>query len=121
MTLAFDLFKDAKNQQKLSTGQLVFEAGEEGKEMYVVLEGEIEIVVGDRVVEQVGPGEIFGEMALIDNSPRSASARAGKPSVIVPIDKFNFTYYVEHSPFFALDVMSVMADRLRRRLSESSD
>lgn len=121
MSLAFDLFQNADNKQKLSTGQIVFEAGEKGNEMYVVLDGEIAILVNGKVVDSLGPGEIFGEMALIDDSPRSADARAAKPSVIVPVDKFNFTYYVEHSPIFALDVMSIMAERLRRRVGESSD
>ncbi len=116
MTLAFDLFKDAKNQHKLTTGQLIFEAGEKGTEMYVLLEGQVDIEVNGKVFDTISPGEFFGEMALIDNSPRSATARASKPSVVVPVDKYNFTYYVEHSPFFALDVMSVMADRLRRQI-----
>jgi CRP-like cAMP-binding protein len=117
MTLAFELFKDSDKKQKLNTGQLVFEAGETGDVMYVVLDGQIEIVVNGSVVNTVGPGEVFGEMALVDNSPRSADARAGKLSVIVPVDKFNFLYYVEHSPLFALEVMSTMAERLRSRIA----
>ena len=120
MTLAFELFKDSDKKQELKTGQFVFEAGETGDMMYVVLDGQIEIVANGKVVNTINPGDVFGEMALVDNSPRSADARAGKPSVIVPVDKFNFIYYVEHSPLFALEVMSTMAERLRDRLGAGS-
>lgn len=84
--------------------------------MYVVLEGEVEIVYKGVVVNQVREGEIFGEMALVDNSPRSADARAKIESKIVPVDQYNFTHYIQHSPFFAIYVMSVMAERLRDRM-----
>jgi CRP-like cAMP-binding protein len=120
MTLAFELFRDSDKKQKLNTGQFVFEAGETGDAMYVVLDGQIEILANGKVVNTVNPGEVFGEMALVDNSPRSAGARAAKPSIIVPVDKFNFLYFVEHSPLFALEVMSTMAERLRGRLGANN-
>jgi CRP-like cAMP-binding protein len=82
--------------------------------MYVIIEGEVEILSGDSVVDTLSPGDIFGEMALIDSSPRSANAMAHTDCKVVPVDQYAFTHYVQHSPFFSLHVMSIMAERLRR-------
>jgi CRP-like cAMP-binding protein len=66
------------------------------------------------VLETVGPGGIIGEMALINTSARSASAIARTDSKLVPITAKRFQFLVQQTPFFALQVMEVMADRLRR-------
>ena len=116
-TVALTIFKDADDFKIFSPGETVFEAGQDGDYMYVVIEGEVEISAQGKVVNRIGEGEIFGEMALIDNSPRSADARASKQSKIVPVDQYNFTHYVQHSPFFAIYVMSVMAERLRDQMN----
>ncbi len=57
---------------------------------------------------------MIGEMALIDHLPRSASARATTDAKLVPIDQRRFLFLVQETPFFAIHVMKVMADRLRR-------
>jgi CRP/FNR family cyclic AMP-dependent transcriptional regulator len=116
-TVAFTIFKDAENFKTYAPGDIIFEEGQEGDFMYVVIEGEVEIVYKGEVVNLVEVGEIFGEMALIDNAPRSADARASKESKIVPVDQYNFTHYIQHSPFFAIYVMSVMAERLRKQIN----
>ncbi|HEU5100134.1 MAG TPA: Crp/Fnr family transcriptional regulator [Roseiflexaceae bacterium] len=67
-----------------------------------------------------GPGGIVGEMALIDDRPRSATAVAATDCRLVPIDERRFTFLVQQTPMFALAVMRVMAERLRRRLGEGS-
>ena len=67
-----------------------------------------------RILETVEPGGIFGEMALIDKQERSASARAKSESKVVPIDQRRFLYLVANTPFFAVEVMEVMASRLRK-------
>ena len=56
-------------------------------------------------------------MALIDNSPRSATARAGVLTKLAQVNRFDFTFYVQHSPFFALDIMEIMAKRLRSNMA----
>jgi len=116
MTIALTIFKDSDKYETYAPGEMIFEAGQTGEFMYVVIEGEVEIISKDTVVDRLSEGEIFGEMALIDNSPRSGGARAGAECKVVPVDQYNFTHYVQHSPFFALYVMSVMAERLRRRM-----
>ena len=82
--------------------------------MYVVSSGSVTLSIGDRVVETVGPGGLFGEMALIDLEPRSASAVADTDCELVTIDKRRFWFLVQETPYFAEIVMRVMASRLRR-------
>ncbi len=82
--------------------------------MYIVIEGEVKILVGSATVEIAGPGSIFGEMALIDDEPRSATVVAKTHCRLVTVDQGQFQYMVSEGPFFALEVMKVIADRLRK-------
>lgn len=114
MTITLDMFRDAKEIENYEAGERIFDQGDQGDSMYVVIEGQVEIVHRGEVINTLGPGEFFGEMALVDSRPRSATARAKSPSKLVPINRFSFTYYVQNSPFFALEVMEIMAERLRQ-------
>lgn len=118
MPVSLEVFKDAKKTKEFQPGEIIFHEGEPGDYMYVVLEGEVDIVHNEKVINRVGPGEILGEMALIDNSPRSATARVSLPSILVLVNRFDFTFYVQHSPFFALDILEIMANRLRANLRD---
>ena len=71
-----NLFRGSKNAVSYEPGQIIFREGEPGDSMYVILEGEIEIRVHDKAIDTSGPGQIIGEMALVDKSPRSATAVA---------------------------------------------
>jgi CRP/FNR family cyclic AMP-dependent transcriptional regulator len=79
-----------------------------------VKEGEVDIVVRDRVIDTLGPGGILGEMALIERKPRSATAIARTDCKLVPISEKRFIFLIQQAPLFALQVMRVMAERLRR-------
>jgi len=118
MAVSIEMFKDAKNIKEFQPGDIIFEEGAPGDFMYVVLEGEVEIIHRGVVINRISSGEIFGEMALIDDSPRSAMAQAGLPSKLALVNRFDFTFYVQHSPFFALDIMEIMANRLRDRMDD---
>ena len=109
-----NLFSHAENQQRYSAGDIIFVEGEPGRKMYVVLEGEVNILVGDKLLDVAGPGDLIGEMALIDSSSRSATAIARDDCVLVPVDESQFLRMVDQTPIFALNVMKVLADRLRR-------
>ena len=108
------LFDSEKDQLSKSAGQVVFREGDEAHELFVVLSGEVELRVGDQVVEVVQPGGLFGELALVESSPRTAAAVVKTDAVLVPINERRFTYLVANTPFFALQVMGVLAGRLRR-------
>jgi CRP/FNR family transcriptional regulator, cyclic AMP receptor protein len=95
-------------------GETIFAAGDKGDKMYVIRSGEVEIERNGKVVEKLGPGGIFGEMALIDGSPRAASAKAKTACEVAPITEKTFLFLVHETPFFAISVMRALAERLRR-------
>jgi len=107
------LFKPSDATHAVPSGHFIFQAGEAGTCAYVLLEGEAEVLVNGTVVEQAKPGSLLGEMALIEHRGRSASARAVTDCKLVAIDERRFLFLVQQHPFFALQVMAVMAERLR--------
>jgi CRP/FNR family cyclic AMP-dependent transcriptional regulator len=109
-----NLFKHAEEREKYSSGDVIFKAGDPAQHMYVVLDGEIEVRVGDRVLNTLKEGELLGEMALIGDHKRSATAIAKTDCTLAPINERRFIFMVQQTPFFALHVMRVIADRLVR-------
>ena len=95
-------------------GEAIFVAGDKGDKMYVVRTGEVEVERDGKIVETLSSGGIFGEMALIDGSPRAATARAKTACEVAPITEKTFLFLVHETPFFAIAVMRTLADRLRR-------
>ena len=118
MTATIEIFKYEQNVDYYAAGELIFEAGDPGRVMYVVQEGEVDVLANGRVVDTVTAGGIFGEMALFDRSPRSASVMARTDCRVVPLDEARFMQHVHRTPFFALQVMRIMTERLRRRTLE---
>jgi CRP-like cAMP-binding protein len=108
---SFFRFTDA--DQAAAAGTWIFRQGEPGDCMFVVRTGRIDIVVADKTIEQIGPGGVFGELALVDAGPRSAGAVAVEDSTLVRVDTHKFQFLVQQRPFFALEVMKLMAERLR--------
>lgn len=109
------LFNHADNLQAFKAGETIFEDGQAGHVMYQVVEGEVDISVNGRVIETVGPEGIVGEMALIDpGKPRSAKVIARTDCKLAAIDEKRFQFLVQQTPFFSIQVMRIMADRLRR-------
>lgn len=98
-------------------GGVVFIKGDRGNAAYMVRSGKVEIREGGRVVETMMRGEIFGEMALIDSEPRSASAVAVGPTELAVIDNDAFHNLVRDDPDFAIGVMRLMSRRLRATLA----
>jgi CRP-like cAMP-binding protein len=96
-------------------GKTIFEEGDSGDEFFIVVRGQVEIRSGDRHFETLEADGIFGEMALIDDSPRSATAVALSDVTLAPIKENQFLFLVQNTPFFALSVMRVLARRLRRQ------
>ena len=94
-------------------GQTIFSEGDRGYEFFVLVRGEVEVRSGNRLLETLGQNSIFGEMALIDDSPRSATVVAATDVTVAPIKEKQFLFLVRHTPFFALRVMRVLALRLR--------
>ena len=109
-----NIFKHSPDARTLEPGEILFREGDAGDAMFAVVEGGIELVVGGEAVEVVGPGGILGELSLVDAAPRSATARAQAASRVVPVDHRQFVFLVQEHPTFALQVMAIMAERLRK-------
>lgn len=101
--------------QTVSAGEIIFTAGEEGKVMYGILAGEIEMLVNGEVVETLKASDVFGEGALVQPDHRRAStARAKTDCKLAFIDQHHFLFAIQNSPMFAVEVMRSYSDRLRR-------
>ena len=98
--------------------EVIFEEGSLGDEMYIVHSGAVHLVKKspgrEMVIATIQPGEFFGEMALVDNAPRSVSAVAGMDQTrLLALDRDKFLFLVSHQPAFALTVMHVLCQRIR--------
>jgi CRP/FNR family cyclic AMP-dependent transcriptional regulator len=101
-----------------NVADVIFEEGSTGRELYVVLEGKIDIVkitgATKTLIVTLGKGEFFGEMAVIDGSSRSATAIAAAPKTrVMRINHARFVYLVSQQPAFALMIMDALSKRLR--------
>ena len=112
--LFLNLFRD-KEGMSFAAGEFVFKAGDPGETMYIITEGEVDILDGSgTALDTAGPGSIVGELALIDDEPRSATVVAKTACRLVPVDRRRFEYMVQETPLFGIAVMKVLADRLRK-------
>ena len=98
---------------RFAAGDVIFAEGDKGDAMYVVRNGEVTVERDGRIMETLGGGDIFGEMALIDGAPRSATTRAKTDCEVAPINEKTFLFLVHETPFFAIAVMRTLAGRLR--------
>jgi CRP/FNR family transcriptional regulator, cyclic AMP receptor protein len=99
--------------REFKAGDVIFKQGDAAHELFVVYSGEVEIRLGDRLLETLSEYSIFGEMALIDASPRSAAAVARTDVKLVAVSEKQFLFLISNTPHFALNVIRVMARRLR--------
>ena len=94
-------------------GSVIFREGDEAHELFVIKSGQVRIQIGNRTINELPADSIFGEMALIDGEPRSATAIAMTDVELVPVSEKQFLFLVSQTPYFALKVMRVLAQRLR--------
>jgi CRP/FNR family transcriptional regulator, cyclic AMP receptor protein len=97
----------------VNAGSVIFREGEQAHELFVIKSGEVRIQIGNRTVAELSRDSVFGEMALIDSEPRSATAIAVTDVELVPVSEKQFLFLVSQTPYFALKVMRVLAQRLR--------
>ena len=98
---------------RYAQGTIIMKEGQVGVYMYVVKSGRVAIAIGSNIVEVVGPGGAFGEMAVIDQSPRTARGGAVEDSVLLAIDRPSLLDAVRKEPAFAMAMLRGIADRLR--------
>src|SRR5258705_5192368 len=98
---------------RVRAGGVIFREGEQADELFVIKSGYVRIQIGNRMMTDLTADSIFGEMALIDSEPRSATAVAITDVELVPISEKQFLFLVSQTPHFALKFMRTLAQRLR--------
>ena len=110
--------------RRVSAGERIVEEGGVGDELFVILRGKAEVVKGEVSVAQLGPGSHFGEMALIDNAPRSATVAAAEDTTLMVIDRQNFFALMRKDALLAVKLLwaflQVLSERLRLTNEELS-
>ena len=119
--LALEFFKLGGSLEQFPAGKQIFAENEKtsgffakGARIYLLLDGDVMLTRAGKPLDLVPPGEIFGEMAAIAEAPRSATATAHKNCRVLSLDEKQFQHALQKKPEFALMLMSVMAQRLRR-------
>lgn len=116
----------SRKTRHFEPGEIVFAEGSRGSEMYILASGEVEIKKrvggGQRLLKVCNRrNDFFGEMALVDDSPRSATAVASEPTELVPIDQRAFEHLIRANGTFALKIIRALSDRIRRSNTEISE
>jgi CRP/FNR family cyclic AMP-dependent transcriptional regulator len=115
--VALDFFKHVGKPERIKAGETIFSEGKNGlifrDKMYLLISGEVELMVKKKVITSLRAGEIFGELAAIDGAPRTASAVAKTACKVIGLDEKQFYAALRKKPAFALMLMSVMIGRLR--------
>jgi CRP-like cAMP-binding protein len=107
-----DLFRNEATVT-VKAGETLFRKDDPSDGFYILMSGSLRIANGNVVYEDLAPGGMVGEMALIDRSPRSATVTALVDSEVVKLDQRRFLFLVQQTPYFSIRVMSVLTQRLR--------
>lgn len=111
--IPIEIFSHNAAKIAIPAGQALFREGEAGNLMYVLETGTAEVFVEDQLVETLAHGSIVGEMGLVSPGPHSASVIARTDCEFVAVDEKRFQFLVQQTPYFAIQVMRLMAERLR--------
>jgi CRP/FNR family transcriptional regulator, cyclic AMP receptor protein len=114
---AGDLKKIARvtDEIEVESGRELVTEGDTGHEAFVVVDGTASVHRGSDKIDDLGPGNVFGEMALIDRAPRNATVKSTSPMRVLVIGKREFNGLLEEAPAFRSSIMEALADRVRRK------
>lgn len=112
-----DLVKIARltDEIEVEAGRALVTEGDTGHEAFVVVEGTASVTRDGQEVATIGPGAVFGEMALIDRVPRNATVTATSPMKLLVIGKREFSGLLDEAADFRTSIMSALADRVRQK------
>ncbi|MDZ8187109.1 MAG: cyclic nucleotide-binding domain-containing protein [Nostoc sp. ChiSLP02] len=108
------IFQKQPNPKTYSAGEVIFEEGQSGEIMYGILEGEVDILVNNKVVETIAPGEVFGVGILVGVENRTYTAVAKTDCKLGFLDEKSFLFAVQETPMFAIKVMKSYSERLNK-------
>jgi CRP/FNR family cyclic AMP-dependent transcriptional regulator len=101
------------NERNFETGDIILGRGEGGVGFYLIMEGSVEVKSDGNILAKLGPGQFFGEMAILDNQPRSADVVAAEPSRCLIVSEWSFKALISDNPKIALSMLQEFARRLR--------
>jgi CRP-like cAMP-binding protein len=102
--------------QQFRENETILREGEPGEHFYIVAEGRIVITVDGRQIDDLGPRQYFGEMALFDGGPRSATATANMATTVLRLDRDDFYRLGQDEPDLFIGVIRVLSERLRAHM-----
>jgi CRP/FNR family cyclic AMP-dependent transcriptional regulator len=106
---------------KYESGDVIVRKGEAGVGFYLIVDGTVEVRADGRVLSKLGPGQFFGEMALLDGQPRSADVVATEPSRCLAMSSWSFNGVVSEHPKIALKMLQEFVRRLRMNAQNISE
>lgn len=104
---------DVAGEQAFSAGQFIVRQGQIGTGLYVITDGEVRVVRGTDELARLGPGEFFGELAVVDQQPRFASVQAVEPTTVLAVASWDLLALLEKDPALSLNLIRGLAARLR--------
>jgi protein phosphatase len=104
---------DLMEEERFHDGASVVKEGEEGDSLYVIVEGQAKVKRGGRTVDRLLPGDVFGEVSLLDGGPRTATVEAETPFVVLAIHREPFRKMLQQEPDIAVKILSSLARRFR--------
>ena len=109
-----DMFRREDDPLSFQKGEVIIQSGSVSDTLYVILEGAVEVRYQGNVLATDKAGDIFGELSLVDKEPASADVVAIEDTKVAAVSEARFQFLVQQHPFFAISVMKVMAERLRK-------
>ncbi len=110
---ALDRLAQVSNEFEFASGAPIAQQGQVGNGLYIVVSGGARIVAGSGELARIGPGDVFGEMSVIDQQPRAASAIADGDTVCLALASWDLLAVLEQDPHLAINLLKVLAGRLR--------
>ena len=109
------------SEKDIAAGTAIFREGDPGSAMFVIADGAVKVEKGGKEIANLGPGDFFGEMALLEYAERTATVTATEDTLLLVLDTDSFTDLVMEYPEIALGVMRTLSRRLRKHLAETTE
>ena len=110
-----EIFQKTPSPQTFLAGEVIFKEGQPGNIVYGIIEGEVDLLVKDQVMETIKRGDVFGEGALVQPEGTRASTAIAKTDCLIGwLDRQHFLFAIEHTPMFAVELLKSFSTRTRR-------
>jgi CRP/FNR family transcriptional regulator, cyclic AMP receptor protein len=106
-------------ERRVGAGEVVIKEGETGNEFFVIMDGQAQVRRGGKKVATLGPGQFFGDLAVLDKAPRNATVTAETPMALLVLGQREFSALIEEAPGFAHKLLAGLAHRLREADAKS--